>query len=179
MNRAVSFAAAIATVAALGTGSGVWAASSAAAAPHGMIAKCTTSDVAVWLNLSESHTAKGSIYLPLEFTNISHDTCYLYAYPGVSAIDANGRQLGDAAVRSGRRAGRIVNVVPGATAHATLRYVDSVTMARGCKPERANYLKVYPEGQMTAGYTFFPVPSCTATGKKWAYLTIGSVQRGV
>jgi hypothetical protein len=198
MNKAVGFAAAAAVVA-LGTGSAAWAApappaaapapapaavavAAPAPAPAQYIPKCATSDLAVWLNLPESQGAAGSVYTPLEFTNISGHECYLWAYPGVSAVTGVGggaRQLGDAAGRDSVYPARIVNLVPGATAHALLRYVDVITSDPGCGARDASYLRIYPEAQPTATYTYFDLPSCTRTGANWEYLTITTVQPGV
>jgi hypothetical protein len=44
-----------------------------------------------------SDRAAGSIYYHLEFTNLSGRACTLVGYPGVSAINLSGHQLGSAA----------------------------------------------------------------------------------
>lgn len=180
MNKAARLAAAAAVALTLGIGSAVWATSpaSAAAASARYIPKCTTPDLAVWVNLSRTRGAAGSVYAPLDFTNISGHECYLWAYPGVSAVTASGRQIGDAARRIPAYRARIVNLDPGATAHALLRYVGVLTTDAGCKATRAAYLKVYPEAQRTAAYAFFDLPSCTTTGKRWEYLMVSTVQPG-
>ena len=98
-------AAAVAAALALGTGSAVWAASSASAAPTapavkaGLIPVCTAGDLAVWVNYGAMSGAAGTFYYPLEFTNHSNHTCRTWGWPGVSATNATGHQLGDAAQR--------------------------------------------------------------------------------
>lgn len=179
MNKAARFAAAGAAAVTLGIGSAVWATSAASAAPAQVIPKCTTADLATWVNTPESQGTAGSRYTALEFTNISGDECYLWAYPGVSAVTASGGQLGDAAARDSVYPARIVNLDPGATAHALLRYVDVITTDPACKAKDASYLKVYPEAQKTATDAFFDLPSCTRTGKAWEYLTVTTVVPGV
>jgi hypothetical protein len=191
MKKALRFAAAGAAAITLGLGSAAWAASSASASTASTastasaatsIPKCTTSDLATWVNIPESQGAAGSSFTPLDFTNISGHECYLYGYPGVSAVAETGnseKQLGDAAGRDGVYPARIVNLPSHATAHAILRYVDVITTDPGCKAKPATFLKVYPEAQRTATYTFFSLPSCTTTGKNWQYLQITTVQPGV
>ena len=92
-------AAAVAAALALGIGSAVWATSSASAAPSAPSAippVCTTANLSVWVNISEGNGAAGTIFYPLEFTNTSNHTCRTWGYPGVSALNASGKQLGDA-----------------------------------------------------------------------------------
>jgi hypothetical protein len=185
MKKALRFTAAGAAAITLGLGSAAWATSSAsasAASAATSIPKCTTSDLATWVNIPESQGTAGSSFTPLEFTNISGHECYLWGYPGVSAVVDSGntqKQLGDAAGRDSVYPARIVNLPRGATAHALLRYVDVITSDPGCKAKPASYLKVYPEAQRTATYTFFSAPSCTTTGNDWQYLQITTVQPGV
>lgn len=178
MNKAVRRLAAAGTAAvAVGIGSAVWASASASADSAASIPKCTTADLAVWVSVDEGSGAAGSVYYPLEFTNISGHTCYLYAYPGVSAVSSSGKQLGSAASRDAVVKPEVVNVAAGGTAHATLRYIDAeVATAPGCKPADAAYLKVYPEAQTTARTALFDLPSCSAAGH--VYLTITAVQPG-
>src|SRR5215467_11564714 len=114
--------AAIGATLALGIGSAVWAATSASAASP-PIPECTTSNLAVWMSPDRGNGAAGSIYYPLDFTNVSNHTCYLVGWPGVSATNANGTQLGSPAARDSTPPRQIVNVPPGGTAHAVLRYV--------------------------------------------------------
>jgi hypothetical protein len=187
MNKALRFTAAGAAAITLGLGSAVWATSSASATTNSAsaatsIPKCTTSDLATWVNIPGSQGTAGSSFMPLDFTNISGHECYLWGYPGVSAIVENGsaeKQLGDAAGRDSVDPAKVVNLPPHATAHALLRYVDVITTDPGCKAKPATFLKVYPEAQRTATYAFFSLPSCTTTGKNWQYLQITTVQPGV
>src|SRR5437763_504268 len=99
--------AAIASASALtiGIGAAAWATSSASAAPAAPAAstpRCTAADLSVWLNVGEESAAAGTYYFPLEFTNVSNRACHLFGYPGVSAINGNGKQLGNAAGRNAR-----------------------------------------------------------------------------
>jgi hypothetical protein len=163
---------------ALGTGSAVWATSSASAAQaSAAVPGCTAGDLAVWVNLQEAQGAAGTFYYPLEFTNISGHACATGAYPGVSATGANGQQLGDAAARNTIYPGRVVTIPAGGTAHALLSYGDVEVSTSGCKPETAQQLKVYPPRSYTAIGTFFDLPGCTVGGSH-VYLRVSVIEPG-
>jgi hypothetical protein len=167
-----------ATVAAfgLGIGSAMVASSSASAAPAA-IPECASANLAVWISPELANGAAGTIYYPLDFTNISNHTCFLVGWPGVSAVNGNIKQLGAAAVRDTTIPRRVVNVAPGGTAHATLLYVDAVAFNHGCGRVTASYLNVYPPDQRSARIAFFDNPVCTVKGR--TYMRIWRIQPGV
>jgi hypothetical protein len=168
-------------VAALGLSLGLWASSGAQAAPDSavrpaVISKCTAGSLAVWINVARSDGAAGTIYYPLEFTNVSGHECYMYGYPGVSAVGTNGRQLGSPAVRQPATK-TIVNVEPGATVHATLAYSDVVTFPTPpCKAIPATLIRAYPPDQTAYTEGFNSLPSCRGSV---VYLRIGVIQAGL
>ncbi|MCW2934762.1 MAG: hypothetical protein JWM19_5724 [Actinomycetia bacterium] len=168
-------------VAALGLGLGLWSSSgaqaaSASAARPAVIPKCTAGSLAVWLNLARANGAAGTIYYPLEFTNVSGHECYMYGYPGVSAVGTNGRQLGSPAARMAATK-RIVNVAPGATVHATLAYHDVVTSTTpSCKAIPATLIRAYPPDQTAYTQGFDSLPSCRGSV---VYMQIGVLQPGL
>jgi hypothetical protein len=176
-------AAAIGAALALGAGSAVWAASSASAAPSapaassGLIPVCTAADLAVWVNFGASSGAAGTIYYPLEFTNDSSHTCRTWGWPGVSATNANGHRLGDAASRLHYYTPSWVNIGAGATAHALLAYGDAEVQTSGCKPAIASQIKVYAPNQTRADIGFFSLPVCTVGGGH-VYLHVANIQPG-
>src|SRR5271155_655889 len=94
----------LATVLVAGTLPGATALASATTAP-----RCTTSELVVWLNTRGSGTA-GSTYYDLEFTNLSSHTCSIVGYPGVSALNFAGQQLGNAAGHDGEHASTFVTL---------------------------------------------------------------------
>ena len=115
----------------------------AQAAAAAAVRQCTAGNTTAWLGLPGSGAA-GSFFYQLEFSNTGRRTCWLYGYPGVSAINGNGTRIGPAASHSGRRA--LVTLRPGATAHAILQIVEAGNIA-GCHLRTAAGLKVYPPGQ--------------------------------
>jgi len=162
-------------VAAHGMEAAVWASSPASAA-SAVIPRCAPGQLAVRVNVDSASGAAGSVYYNLDFTNTSGTTCYLYGYPGVSAVNANGAQPGDAAARNSAVPASYVNIAPGASAHALLRYVDVVATSPACKATPVTLLRVFPPDAAGARYAFFDLPSCTATGQ--VYLQIERVQPG-
>jgi Protein of unknown function (DUF4232) len=158
---------AISTAAYAATSSGTSSATASTAAAS--IPRCTAGDLGVWLAVGQGNGAAGTIYYPLEFTNLGHHTCYLYGYPGVSALDHNGNQLGSPAGWGSLRGARIVNLAPGATAHTMLAYHDAVvTTEPGCDPVfSAANLRVYPPGQRSATFAAFSFEACSHAGPIW------------
>ena len=176
-------AAAAAAALALGTGSAIWASTSASAAPTtpavkaALLPVCTAGDLAVWVNYGAMQGAAGTFYYPLEFTNHSNHTCRTWGWPGVSATNATGHQLGDAAQRLHYYTPGWVNIGAGATAHALLAYGNAEVQTSGCKPTDASLIKVYAPNQRTADFGFFSLPVCTVGGGH-VYLRVANIQPG-
>jgi hypothetical protein len=164
----------IAAVSALtfGIGAAVWATSSASAAPAATPA-CSSASLSVWVDASQSSGAAGTIEYALEFTNITGKACTLYGYPGVSAVNVNGKQLGDAASRNALFPKTTVTIPAGKTAHADLFWSDGeVYTAPGCKRVTASLIKVYPPGQKAAKEGFFDLPVCSAAHHPYLQITV-------
>ena len=173
-------AAVLSAAAVLGTGSAAWATTSASAAPAARavtVPGCTATDLAAWVNEEALNGAAGTWYFPLEFTNTSGHACATGGYPGVSATDASGRQLGAAAVRNPVFKGHVVVIPAGGTAHALLAYGAAEVSTSGCKPKAAAQLKVYPPNSRTPIVTFFDLPACTIAGRH-VYLRVAVIQPG-
>ena len=133
------------------------------------VPRCTASDLGVWVAVDQGNGAAGTIYYPLEFTNLSHHTCSLFGYPGVSALDHNGRQLGSPASWGSLHGARTVYLAPGATAHTLLAYHDvAVSTEPGCDPvNSAANLRVYPPDQRSATFAAFSFEACSHAGPIW------------
>jgi hypothetical protein len=174
---AAGLIAASAAVAADSSGA-VLAADTSHAAPAAVRA-CTADDLGVWLAVAQLDGAAGSVYYPLQFTNLSRHACAMRGFAGVSAVDRNLHQLGSPAGRAHVVPVRTVVLAPGRTAHAVLRYGDvTVSTARGCHPTfRTFELRVYPPGQRHATYAAFDFEVCSHAGP--VYMDIGPLQAGV
>ena len=174
---AAGLIAASAAVAA-GSSGAVLAADTSHAAPAAVRA-CTADDLGVWLAVAQLDGAAGSVYYPLQFTNLSRHACAMRGFAGVSAVDRNLHQLGSPAGRAHMVPVRTVVLAPGRTAHAVLRYGDvTVSTAPGCHPTfRTFELRVYPPGQHHATYAAFDFEVCSHAGP--VYMDIGPLQAGV
>jgi hypothetical protein len=128
----------------------------------------------VWLGLGEGGAAAGSMYYPLEFTNVSRSSCRLFGFPGVSAV-RGGRLLGSPSERDRGRAPRRVDLAPRETAHTTLRIVnvENYSAAR-CRPVTASGLRVYPPDQRTSADIPFTFRACSRRGP--VFLSVRPVQ---
>ena len=170
----------IATSAAVTAGSSgaALAADTSRTAPAAVRA-CTADDLGVWLAVAQLDGAAGSVYYPLQFTNLSRHVCAMRGFAGVSAVDRNLHQLGSPAGRAHVVPVRTVVLAPGRTAHAVLRYGDvTVSTAPGCHPTLRTFeLRVYPPGQHHATYAAFDFEVCSHAGP--VYMDIGPIQAGV
>jgi len=175
---AASAAGLIAATAVAGS-SGTVLASDTARTTAAAVPACTAADLGVWVAVSQSDGAAGSIFFPLQFTNLSRHACAMRGFAGVSAINSNGHQLGSPAGWDHTRPVRTVVLAPGATAHSVLRYGDvTVATAPGCHPVSSMIeLRVYPPGQRQATYAAFSAEACSHTGP--VYLDVTPVQAGV
>jgi hypothetical protein len=140
---------------------------------------CTAADLGVWFAVTQGNGAAGTIYYPLEFTNLSGHACTLYGFPGVSVLGRSGGQLGSPANWDHTIARHLVTLDAGATAHAVLAWHDvAVYTESGCDPvSSASELRVYPPNQYSATDAAFNLESCAHAGP--IYLTVGPVQPGV
>jgi hypothetical protein len=103
---------------------------------------CGAASTQVWLGLPGDGTA-GAVFYQLEISNVGHSTCSLFGYPGVSAVNGNGRQVGLPASHSGVR--HTVILRPGATSHVVLAVGDAGAFC--AHPVQAAQLRVFPPNQ--------------------------------
>jgi Domain of unknown function (DUF4232) len=137
---------------------------------------CSTSDLK--LVVGAGNGTAGSIYYPLEFTNVSSAACTVFGYPGVSFVTAAGSQIGAPAGRDGTTPRVLVTVQPGAVAHATLQ----ITEAGNYPPSRCghivsvSWLKVYPPNQYSA--LTVPVTTQGCSSKTLVTMSVSTVSAG-
>jgi hypothetical protein len=159
---------AIATAAAA-AGLGALIATSSPAAAAGSPG-CQTGGLVVWLDTNGNGTA-GSIFYTLHFTNLSGHRCTLRGYPGVSAINLRGRQVGRAAGRDTSRRVRTVSIRNGGTASAVLRIVDNGVLPN-CGMVTAAGLRVFPPNGRSSKTVPFPFGAC----QRASVLTVRAVR---
>lgn len=140
--------------------------------------RCTTTGLVIWLDDTAGGGTAGSFYYSLQFTNLSGHACNLQGYPGVSAIDLSGHQIGSAAAREASPRQRSVTLGAGATASAQLRIVDAGNFPpSACHQVTAAGLRVYAPGQSTAKLVPFPFAACL--GARDDVLSVRAVGMGV
>ena len=166
---AVACLALVGATAALGGGVGVatGARTAGAASP-----RCTTSGLVVWLN-TQGNAGAGSAFYNLEFTNLSGHPCVLVGYPGLSAVDLGGHQLGSAGARTPSPV-HVIHLANGATAIAAIRIVDADNFPNStCHQVTAAGVRVFPPNQTAWKVVPFPFRACSATGL--VYLDVKAV----
>jgi hypothetical protein len=144
----------------------------AAAAPAG----CVTAGLVTWLN-TDGDGAAGSTFFSLEFTNLSGHACTMLGFPGVSAVNLGGGQVGSAAGRSSGSPSSLITLGPGGTATATLQITEAANFPNAtCHRTTAAGIRVYPPNQRSSSAVGFPFPACAAEGP--IYLHVGPVHKG-
>lgn len=138
-------------------------------------AACPTRSLSVKAGLSQG--AAGSIYQVLDFTNISHVSCTLYGFPGVSLAGGSPvKQIGLAATEDHSSPRQLITLAPGAVASSLLRIVQAANFPPArCELANASYLQIYPPNQTTPVYLKYKAQACV---KSVQILTVSVVKPG-
>lgn len=124
--------------------------------------RCQTSGLVIWLDTQGNGTA-GTIFYTLNFTNLSGKTCTLHGFPGVSAVNLSGAQLGRGANWTPGQTVRTITLNAGQTANATVGIVDTGALPN-CRRTTAAGLRVFPPNQTASKVIPFPFPACGGSG---------------
>ena len=157
------------------------AADGRAAAAHGRVAaaRCHTGAVTDWIGLPGDRTA-GSTYYMLEISNTSRTTCSLFGFPGVSAVNAGGHQVGSTAGRASYLTERPLTLPPEATVHAVLQITDvSNFTAAACHPVNADGLRVFAPGAFSSRVIPFSFRGCAKRGPVYLHITTTVAGTGI
>jgi Protein of unknown function (DUF4232) len=92
-------------------------------------------------SLGGGDAGAGNLYRFLVVTNHSTTACHLAGYPGLSLLDASGRQIGEPADREPRTYQPVV-LQPGGSASDTIHTANQMG---SCQPASAK-LRIYPPG---------------------------------
>jgi hypothetical protein len=122
---------------------------------------CQTGGLVTWLDTNGNGTL-GSIFYTLNFTNLSGRRCTLRGYPGVSAVNLRGQQIGRPATRDTTRRVRTISIRNGGTATTSLRIVDNGAIDN-CGMVTAAGLRVFPPNGHTSRTIPFPFGACRRT----------------
>jgi hypothetical protein len=133
----------------------------ATTAPGNAPAECKAADLK--LGFGREGAAAGSIYRPLQFTNIGGKACRMVGFPGVSFVAPdNGQQVGAPAERSGS-VGAPVTLAPGQVASAVVQEANTGNYPVGdCQPVPVAGFRVYPPDDRAAMFIPFSSPGATA-----------------
>ncbi|MEE4540606.1 DUF4232 domain-containing protein [Streptomyces sp. V4-01] len=113
---------------------------------QGTTPMCATSQLTAGLGGGDA--GAGNLYRYLVLTNHSATACHVNGYPGLSMLDANGRQIGAPATRDERAHTQVV-LKPGGSASDTIHTVNGQGT---CLPASVT-LRIYPPGN-TASLDF-------------------------
>lgn len=141
---------------------------SASSAAHSVRA-CTSVNSRVWFGLPADDAA-GHSFFQLQISNIGHSTCTFFGYPGVSALNSHGNQVGHPASHTGPRVR--VTLKPGGTTHMVLVVTDASIVCS--HPVQATDIRVFPPGQFHSQNV--PLATRQCIGK--SVLSVDSVHPG-
>ena len=127
---------------------------------------CSPSQLVTYLRPAAGGGSAGAITFLLNFSNVGSRPCTLHGFPGVSAIDHSGHQLGRAAQREGA-GGRTITLKPATatgfgTASAFLQFVETGNFPPSrCASRIASGVKVFAPNTTRAETVPLPFPACT------------------
>jgi hypothetical protein len=179
--RGVAATAAIAAAVLIPTaalGASSHAAAPAATAPP----KCATTALTGWMPAGPGNGYAGGTVYELEISNTSARACTLYGFPGVSAVGANGHQLGSPANWDHADPTHLVTLARGATAHAVLRIVDVANFGnpnQPCDPASAVALRIIPPNDRTSIRIPFSFRACGKAGPIYMYVRTTQTGAGI
>jgi hypothetical protein len=144
------------------------------------LAMCQSSSLRVAVNGGAAGGAAGSIYYPVNFTNISGSPCQMFGYPGVSFVTGDsgaGQQIGAAAQENPTYAKQPVRLAAGGVAHAWLQVTEAGNYPSStCEPVTAHWLRVFAPGNTAALYVSHSFDACSSANAP--LLTVMPVRGG-
>jgi Domain of unknown function (DUF4232) len=141
-------------------------------------APCSTADLK--LTIGQENGAAGTVYYPVEFTNISSSTCTMYGFPGVAFVTSPGSGVIGAPAGRSAAAPALITLRPGMTAHATLAVSDE-RIADACSQHQVpvRWLQVYPPNQYKPLFVrFSPLNGVGCADKSLVVMSVTPVAWG-
>lgn len=141
--------------------------------------RCTASQLSVWVGVPGDASA-GAVHYQLELSNISHQTCTLFGFPGVSAYGPGGHQLGSAAARVHSHPSVLITIGRGATAHVELGVTDvGVFAPSACHPVTAAGLRVFAPNNFRSEQVPLSFRACSKRGPIFLHVSATIAGTGV
>src|ERR1019366_722087 len=120
---------------------------------------------ALRFRVSQGSGAAGRFTYLLRFTNRTRRTCYMAGFPGVTAVNRHGRQLGSPAAWVAGTPLRVVVLRRGWTPPATLQITDVTAFTRRlCRPAVASGLQVIAPNRVLAKFVRLRFLACSRPG---------------
>ncbi len=141
---------------------------------------CGPASLRAAIDVRATGVAAGTLYLPVDFTNISTANCTLDGYPTVTlAASRSGRQIGGAAVTDRGLAPENLVVAAGQAAHIWLRIASVANLpASSCQPVTAAGLRIALPGPGPATFVRYPIMTCGRTVHGTQVLIVEPFQPG-
>ncbi|ROP38728.1 DUF4232 domain-containing protein [Saccharothrix texasensis] len=115
---------------------------------------CRSADLTI--GFGREGGAAGTVYREVVFTNRGLRTCVLRGFPGVSYVDANGDQVGAAAVRVGDR-GPLLTLPHGAAARSDVGFAQVDNFDPDvCRKTPVWGIRVFPPDETVPLHLSFP-----------------------
>jgi hypothetical protein len=137
------------------------------------VTRCFSIHLALALGVSQG--TAGTTYQTIVFTNNGTVPCTLYAYPGVSFVNAGGALIGKPSSEDPDKK-KTVTLAVGGQANALLRQPNPGNFpASACHRTTADRLRVYPPGETVPLFVHDPVQVCSTSAGRTG---IGTMQAG-
>lgn len=137
---------------------------------------CLSSDLQA--SLGQGQGAAGTLYQLIVLTNTSASACTLYGYPGVSFVTGQGGSvIGAPASRNRLIPDTLITLRPGGTASALVGITDTAALPQSqCQPGKADWLQIYPPGDLGSLFVQYAAEVCTRPGEK--FMTVTAMHAG-
>jgi len=129
------------TTAATGSSTTAKPATTTTAAPS----RCATANLTGVLG--PANPGAGNLYQPLTLTNKGTSPCVIEGFPGVSVLDAAGKEIGPAATKSTTTAPSKVTLAPGSQASTVLHTLNGPLNGQPCLAKGVS-IRVYPPDEL-------------------------------
>lgn len=147
--------------------------------PNAPAGQCADDALEVTVEPSPEGGSAGHVNSIVVFTNTGSGSCELRGAPGVSVVDANGTQLGEAAEQVDDDAPPTITLEPGGTAVAALSSAnigtDGGPLGDQCPTVAGAAYLVYPPHSFTAFEVSADVPACESDTP---WMTVTAVAQG-
>lgn len=138
---------------------------------------CTSGNLEVTLGQEEG--AAGTVYRPLQFTNVGDVPCVLQGFPEVAYVAGDdGHQVGKSAEHNGEE-GPALTLQPGEVAHSNVGFTQVLNYDESmCGPTEVRGLRVYPPKESASKYVEAPGLGCSRTDITGSHLSVTSIEKG-